>query len=153
MAGIDFNAKNVDPSTEFKPLPAGDYQVIVTTSKIGPTKAGTGTIITFKLKVMDGPEIDKVLFDRINYKNANPQAQEIGQQNLSALCHAVGVLEPEDTEQLHNIPFMVAVAVKISANYGAQNEIKGRTALVLTGDVIEPQQEAATGNSPKPAWG
>ena len=48
-----FDANQVEPTTEFDPLPAGKYPAVITESEFKPTKAGTGRYLqlTFHIKV------------------------------------------------------------------------------------------------------
>lgn len=126
MATLQFNATNIAPTVAFNPLPAGDYSVIITESEVKPTKDGQGQYLQLRLEVQGGEFGGRVLFDRLNLWNNNQQAQEIAQRTLSAICHAVGILQVEDSQVLHNIPLIATVKVKqASGNYDASNEIKG----------------------------
>lgn len=126
MATLQFNATNIAPTVAFTPLPAGDYNVIITESEVKPTKDGQGQYLQLRLEVQGGEFGGRVLFDRLNLWNNNQQAQEIAQRTLSAICHAVGILQVEDSQMLHNIPLIATVKVKpATSNYDASNEIKG----------------------------
>jgi hypothetical protein len=51
---------------------------------------------------------------------------EIARANLSAICHAVGILKPRDSNELHHIPLTVTVKMRRDDNTGnIYNEIKG----------------------------
>lgn len=66
----------------------------------------------------------KKIYTRLNLRNANATAQEIGYKQLSAICHAVGVLQVADSAQLHNIPFKVKVKLRpAEGQYEASNEV------------------------------
>ena len=132
MANLSFNAANVSPSVVYAPLPAGDYQAIITESETKATKDGQGQYLQLKLQIQGGEFAGRVLFDRLNLWNNNQQAQEIAQRALSAICHAVGILQVGDSQELHNRPLIATVKVKpASGNYEANNEIKGYKAAQL----------------------
>jgi hypothetical protein len=58
--------------------------------------------------------------------NPNATAVQIAERELSAICHCVGVLEPGDSEELHNRPFTVDVVQELNPNSGQMtNRIKG----------------------------
>lgn len=126
MAFLQFNAQSVEPQQSFDALPAGNYMAAISESDIVPTKSGTGQMLKLTWRVTDGPMKGRVIFDRLNIQNANPKAEEIGQRQLSALCHAAGVLQLQDTQQLHGIPMQIKVTVRRdeSGQYGDQNEVK-----------------------------
>lgn len=130
MAYFSFDSTTVAPQEEFTPLPAGLYTAMITESEVVPTKAGTGQVLKLTWKVIEGPLANRLIFDRLNVVNQSPRAEEIGQRQLSALCHAVGVLQMKNTEQLHGIPCTVRVAISVdkTGQYADSNEIKAYTA-------------------------
>lgn len=126
MANLNFNATNVDPQQTFEPIPDGWYNVIIEESEMKPTKDQQGRYLQLKLKVLDGQHANRVLFDRLNLENRNQTAVDIAYSTLSAICHATGVIQVADSNQLHNIPMQAKVKYRpADANYDAGNEIKG----------------------------
>jgi hypothetical protein len=123
--GFAFDANSVQPSTAYEALPQGDYEVMIVDSNMEGNKAGTGQFLKLQLQVISGPRTNAVLFVRLNLDNPNPKAVEIAQRDLSAICHAVGVLQVTDSAQLHNRPFIAKVTVKDDPQYGLSNEVKG----------------------------
>lgn len=109
---LSFNATEVQPaSSDFEPIPVGWYQFVIEKSELKPTKAGTGSMVSIMAKVQGPTHANRVVFGNINYQNPNPQAQEIGQRQLSALCHAIGVLNLNNVAQLCGIPFEARVKI------------------------------------------
>lgn len=125
MALLQFNAQAVSPESEFSPIPAGVYTAQVMESDIKATKSGSGHYLQLTWKVLDGAHAGRLVFDRLNIANQNETAQKIGQQQLSSLCHAVGVLQLQDSQQLHARPCRIKVVVKKDDQYGDGNEVKG----------------------------
>ena len=123
--GFAFDANSVQPSTPYEALPQGDYEVMIVDSAMESNKANTGQFLKLQLQVISGPRTNAVLFVRLNLINPNPKAVEIAQRDLSAICHAVGVLQVTDSAQLHNRPFIAKVTVKEDPQYGLSNEVKG----------------------------
>lgn len=126
MAILNFDSTNVEPSQSFDPLPDGWYAVNIVASEMKPTKDGTGAYLEMTLKVLEPPFQNRNLFYRLNLKNNNPVAQEIAYKQLSAICHATGVIQVADSQQLHGLPFKVKVTIKKddSGKYDPSNEIK-----------------------------
>lgn len=122
---INFDANTVAPDQGAQDaIPAGWYNVLIDQSDVKPTKDGTGHFLEMRHKVMDGAYAGKYVYARLNLRNANPTAQEIGYKQLSAVCHAVGVLQVQDSAQLHNIPLKIKVKLRAaSGEYEASNEI------------------------------
>lgn len=117
MAQIQFNAAVVDPFGDRTPVPAGNYRVVLKQSGIEVPKSGQGKMVQLQMSVVEGEQQGKVIFQNINYLSPNPTAQQIGQSKLSSLCHVCGVLQLQDTQQLHGIPFRVQVSVSEDGKY------------------------------------
>jgi hypothetical protein len=74
--------------------------------------------------VLEGPLAGRKLFDRLNLVNASAQTVEIAQRTLSAICHATGRLQVQDSAELHLIPMVADVTVKPPKNgYGESNKV------------------------------
>jgi len=126
MAQLQFNAAAVEPIEEFKPIPAGEYNFLVEAVELKPTKAGTGSYLSLKLKVQGGQCNNRVVYDMITYTNPNPQAVEIGHRKLSALCRAAGVIQLTSTDQLINrvVAAKVGIREDKTGQYEPQNDVK-----------------------------
>lgn len=121
-----FDASQVAPSEAFEVIPPGKYKVQVVDSDIRSTKDGNGSYLWLELEILDGEQQGRKLWDRITLNNSNQQAVEIGQRQLSALCHACGKLRPGDSSELHGIPVIATVRVRPPRDgYDASNELRG----------------------------
>jgi hypothetical protein len=121
-----FDANTVEPAGDFEPIPAGKYLAVITESEMKPTKAGTGSYLQLTFQVIDGPYKNRLLWARLNLDNPNDQARKIAQGELSAICRAVGVLAPNDSVELHNLPLVIHVRCKKRSDTGEiANEVKG----------------------------
>lgn len=107
-----FDANQVEPSSSFEPIPAGKYLAAITESEMKATKAGTGNYLSLTFQVLDGPFKGRLLWSRLNLDNANATAVKIAKAELSAICRAVGVLAPNDSIELHNLPLVITVRCK-----------------------------------------
>ena len=125
MAKFQFDATQVAPSQALDPIPAGWYIGHIVESELTENRNKDGAYINFQIEVLDGPYKGRKVFGRMNVYNKNPQAQEIAYRELSALCHATGVLRVEDTQQLHGRPFEVKVSVRKDEGYEPSNDVKG----------------------------
>ncbi|QKS31378.1 MAG: DUF669 domain-containing protein [Candidatus Accumulibacter similis] len=123
--GHTFDASTVDPTTPFEVLPPGSYRVQIVSSEMRVTKDGLGQYLFLELDVLEGPHAGRKLYDRLNLVNANPDAVEIAQRTLSALCRAAGKMQVSNSEQLHLIPIRVDVKVRPpKGQYGESNTIR-----------------------------
>ena len=126
MAQLNFDASQVAPDTGvLDALPAGWYNVSMDASEMKPTKDGSGAFLECRFSVLDGQYKDRKVFSRFNLRNNNPQAVEIAYKQLSALCHAAGVMQVQDSSMLHNRPVKIKVTVRpADGQYEASNDIK-----------------------------
>ena len=127
MADLNgFDANQVEPNSGFDPIPAGKYVAIITESEMTANKAGTGQFLKLTFQISEGEFEHRVLWARLNLYNPNATAVQIAQADLSAICRAVGVMSPNDSVDLHNLPIVVHVRCKNRADTGEiTNEIKG----------------------------
>lgn len=125
MAQLNFDASQVAPDTGGgDPVPAGWYNVMIDESEMKPTKAEGGLRLSLRFTIRDGQYANRKVFTGLNLKNANPVAQEIAYKQLSAICHAVGVMQVQDSQQLHGRPLKIKVKVKAAqGDYEASNDI------------------------------
>ncbi len=142
-----FNANTVDPATDFEPIPAGKYLAVITGSEMKPTKSGKGQYLELTFQVIDGPHKNRLLWSRLNLDNPNELTVQIAQGELSAICRAVGVMQPKDSVELHNLPLQITVKCKKRDDTGdLVNEIKGFAKKEAASGA--PQQEATN----TPPW-
>ena len=121
-----FDANSVEPASDFEPIPAGKYEAVITESEMKPTKAGTGNYLQLTYQITEGPYQNRLLWARLNLDNPNETARKIAQGELSAICRAVGVLAPNDSVELHNLPLVIHVRCKKRSDTGEiVNEVKG----------------------------
>lgn len=123
---LNFDATQVAPQDALETIPAGWYNAMIDQSEIKPTKDGAGNYLELRFNVIEGQYAGRKVFTRLNIRNSNPQAQEIAFKQLSAICHAVQVLNVQDSQQLHGRPLAIKVSVRAaSGDYEASNEVKG----------------------------
>ena len=138
MASLNFNASSVPPTQSFEALPAGWYNTMIIGSEMRPTKDGQNQYLRLTLQVIDGQYANRQVFDNLNLQHSNPVASEIAYRKLSAYCHATGVMQVQDSQQLHGIPFKSRITVRpADGQYEASNDVK---------DVKHMQDPSAGGN-------
>jgi len=147
MANLNFNAHEVEPATEFEPLPAGKYLAAITESEMKPTKNGGGSYMQFTFQILEGPCKGRNVWARLNLQNSNPTTVQIARGELSAICRAVGVMTLRDSVELHNLPLVISVKSKKREDNGElTNEIKGYEPKAAAAG--QPQQAPVTSNTP-----
>lgn len=161
--GQSFDATQVDPAQDFTPLPSGEYPAIVVDSDMKSTKAGNGQYLELTYQVIDGPMKGRLVWERLNLDNPNAKAVEIAQRSLSSLCHAVGVMKVDDSQQLHNKPLVIRVEfvqadgqkrTRDSNEVRAHKKLEGSTAQVGTPAPAANTAPAAAGpaTTAAPPW-
>jgi hypothetical protein len=146
-----YDANDFDPNgANFDPLPKNDYLAEITASEFKATKNNDGEYLQLTFCVLDGEFKGRTLFDRLNLKNANETAVKIANSTLSAICHSVGVMRPNDSAELHGKPIVISVDVEERNDKpGAfSNRIKGYKAT----NAVASAPVAATKDAKTPPW-
>jgi len=147
MANLSgFNANNVEPMSDFDPIPAGKYTAIITASEMKDTKSGNGSYLELTFQIIEGEYKNRLLWGRLNLDNPNELTVKIARAQLAAICRSVGVTEPKDSCELHNLPLIISVKQKTDDDGEVRNEIKSYSQ--RTGD---NGQTAKSANS-VPPW-
>ena len=128
-----FSAEEAAPEQDFSPLPAGEYQAIVTAAELKNTKNSTGQYIQVTYEIAGPTHIGRLVWQNFNIRNANPKAAEIGRQQLGSLLKASGLNTIEDTDQLMSGRMVsLKLAVRKSEEWGDSNDVKAIKGLNTT---------------------
>jgi len=125
MATINFNANEVAPSVGFEAIPAGKYQAVIVDSDIRQNKSGTGEYLQLEFEIIEGEYRNRKLWVRLNLNNPNPDAVRMARADLSAICHAVNVIQPHDSVELHNLPLTITVKCRKTPEGDIVNDVRG----------------------------
>jgi hypothetical protein len=147
-----FNVSELpEASKGFTPLPAGWYTATISGAEVNETKAGTGEYIAVKYSVTGPTHQGRVIYGNLNIKNPNPKAEEIGRQQLGELMRAIGLARVDDTDQLIGNSLSIKLDVKLSEQYGDNNEVKAYKA-VAGGSMPTPAASAPAAAKAAPPW-
>ena len=127
MATLQFDANQVEPQAPLEPVPSGLYNVMIVESDMKPTKAGDGRYLELVLQIIDGQYKGRKLWDRLNLFSKNQTAVQIAQSTLSAICHAVNVIQLQDSQQLHDKPLSAKSCTCRQRRIWRKNESQGVT--------------------------
>ena len=80
-----------------------------------------------RLRLQDGgPYKGRRVWERLTLKHVNDTTVRIARGNLSAICRAVGVMAPNDSSELHDLPLSITVALRKRDDNGEMaNVVKG----------------------------
>ena len=155
--GFQFDATKVDPQGDYTPLEPGVYKCMIVESEVKPNSAGTGSVLHLNVEVCEGKGKGFKIRDFINIVHEKTQVQEIGQRQLSSICHAVGKMNVSDSSELHHKPFMVNVDVEPGRPYtdnsgnqregNPQNRIKSYKPVDAGNSLPASTPSAATSNA------
>ena len=146
MAQLNFDATQVAPNEAIEPIPAGWYNAMIDESEMKPARTEGNYYLQLRFTIIEGMYAKRKVYTRLNLRNSSPQAQEIAYKELSAICHAVGVMQVQDSQELHGRPLKIKVKLKPAADgHDASNEVNG---FKNTGEQV--QQVAAPWAPPSP---
>jgi hypothetical protein len=149
MANLNFNANEVEPSAPITILPPGRYPMAITKTEMKPTRAGNGSYLSVEFTISSGNGANRKLWANLNLDNPNQQTVDIARRELSAICHAVGVLQVNDSDELLGRELMVDVAVGKRRDTGEdQNVIKGYSSISAPMPAAKPAAPAAAKAAP-----
>jgi len=155
MAALNaFDATKVAPAVSVSDcVPAGEYVAMITESSMAVTKSG-GEMLKLTVTILEGQHQNRKVWANLNLIHSNPTVVEIAQRELSAICHAVGVLNLNDSAQLHGKPLVIKTAVKTDPQYADRAEVKAWKAvspLPKPTPAISPAPNSGSA-SLAPAW-
>lgn len=157
MALINFKASSVqieERSNSFAPLPVGEYEMMIVKSATKPTVKMNGHYLELEMHVIAGEKSGRRHWERLNLDNPNAQAVKIAQESLAKLCIAIGADDVEDSEQLHDLPFVAEIG--IDKKDDQRNVIWGYKPLgehvLKAKPMAAPASSAAPSKAAKP-WG
>jgi len=165
-----FNASQFEPKQGGGGHPVGNgFSVTITNTAVKPTKDGSGGLFEVEFTTEGGS-----IVSRYNLFNQNAKAVEIANHEFSALCHAVGVMNVEfsndgavlrGTRGKLNVGYQKGneptpekpeggyVEVKLIMDAAGNTPGKPALAAAAPGQVYQPQQAAqAPQQAPAASW-
>jgi hypothetical protein len=149
----NFDANQVDPSVALDPLPAGKYLAVISESELKPTKTGGGKYLQLTFQIIDGEFKGRLVWARLNLENKSEMTVKIARGELSAICRAIGVMQPKDSVELHNVPLEINVGLKKRDDNGEfTNVIKGYAKKGGSGSPVSGRAPVGVGPGGTPPW-
>jgi len=145
-----FHADQHGDMRSFEPAPAGTYLCKITDSSYEQNSLQTGWMVKYTAEILQGEYAGKKIFQQLNIVHQSAKAQQIANEEFATLCRALGRPNPQDTVELHNIPFYMTVrVVPATEQYRAKNEPTGY-APYSGGTTAAPAATTAGAGSPAP---
>ncbi|MGX1786869.1 DUF669 domain-containing protein [Bosea sp. NPDC055332] len=112
---------DAEPSSGFSLLPDDTYTLEIVESSYDANQDGDGMSLSLKAQVVGGEYDQRIYYIWMDLEHDDDKRQERGQSDFAALRRAVGVLNPQDTEELHFKPFQVKIGQYTSRKTGKTN--------------------------------
>lgn len=163
MASLNFKASNIQfeerTAPSYGPLPAGEYEAMIVKSETKTTKSGNGSYLELEMHVISGDHTGRRHWERLNLDNPSLQTVKIAEEQLARLCVALGLDEVNDSEELHDKPFVAEFGIDKKDNtknviwsYRAISGAPVSPAKLATPKAPPPPASAAPAKSARP-WG
>ncbi len=124
--GFDATAVEPQENRSSEPVPAGVYDVEITSAEVKDAKSGNGVHLKLEYTIVGPTHARRKIFGYLNLRHTNSQAEQIGQSQLSSLCRAVGIPKLTDSDQLFQRMLRISVKIRPAANgYEASNDVIG----------------------------
>lgn len=153
--GFDPAAVEPQAPMDDSPLPAGVYTAEITSADVKPLKSGNGTGLSLEFTIIDPEQFARrKVWQNINIKHSNAQAEQIGQSQLSTLCRVLNIGKLTDSDQLFGQILRIRTKVRpAQGDYGPRAEV---AAYEQAGTAAPPQQRPAApapaASSSTPPW-
>lgn len=156
-----YSAEDLPKSTH-EPVPAGKYDCSVHSATVEKTSKG-GTMLKYRLDIIGPAHQGRVVFGNITLTNSNPQAVEIGKQQLGDMIRACGIPRLTDTDQLVGARVTARIGIEDkNPEYAPKNVVKGIMApagsspmpsgLGSVSNHAAAEEKPAAPKGAKPAW-
>ena len=120
---FDHDQTDIEPLGDFEALPEGSYIAFIESDEQKRNKADTGDVLSLKWKIADGKYKNRTIFDNLNMKHPNAQAQAISIRTIETIRNIIGIEKLENSSQLHNSPMVIFVTIREYAGK-TYNDIK-----------------------------
>jgi hypothetical protein len=154
QGGFDANAVEPDAGRDFELMPAGAYEAEISNAEVKDTKTGTGCYLSLELTILGPSHAGRKVWANITLKNANAQAESIGQAQLSSLCRAVGLQVLSDSDQLFQRILRIRLKVTpAKGDYPAKNDVSAYEAMGTPQGLSPSAARPAANTAAAPAAG
>ncbi len=146
-----FDATAVAPRTEFSVLPAASYRFQITACEKKTGKTSGVDYLSVELTVVDGQYANRKLWVNLNLWNPKADVKQRAEEEMSDLCHAVGILKPTGPQDFVNRTLVGKVKVRTNKESKEQeNQVTKYEADGGPGSVT--QAAAAPAATATPRW-
>ena len=131
----------------FEPLPDGWYNARVRAAEVKNTKSGSGVYMSIRYDILGPTHQGRTVFGTSTVRNANPEAERIGREQLRQMFEAMGVNNVEDSDQLLGANCQIKVKLRDDPTYGPGNQVTGWKKMANSASTAPAQDSKST-----PPW-
>lgn len=95
-----FDPNAVEYSTDFSPIPEGNYAATIVKVEEKPTKEPGGAYLNLQYEINDGEQAGRKFFDIITFKHPNEKTVNIACQSLKRICETSNLGPINDWQEL-----------------------------------------------------
>ena len=111
-------------TSDFSPLPVGEYLCVISDCELKDTNDGTGKYISLKWQVIQGDHEGRIFFENINIQNKSEKATQIGLSVLGEISKCI-MTKISKTEDLIDKICVVSLGIQPdTGKYEASNKVK-----------------------------
>lgn len=119
-----FDASQHEEMRSYELLPEGKYLAMITESDMKDNSKGTGQLLVLVVTIIEGEHQGRKLWANLNLRHSNVDTVRLAQIELAAICKAVGVMTPKDSNDLHDRPMLITLKIDKRKDTGdLQNKI------------------------------
>ena len=127
-------------------IPEGTYHAVIFDSEQRPNKQGTGSYLRLGFEVKAGPHAGNNFSVFYNIQHNNPVAERIAVEELSRVCHAIGLRGTANNEEdILNNELMIDVVI----DHGKDGEDRNKITKYHPLPQQHPEASATSAPSPK----
>lgn len=111
-------------TSDFSPLPAGEYLSVISDCELRETNDGTGKYLSLKWQVIQGDHEGRIFFENINIQNKSEKATQIGLSMLGEISKCI-MKKINSTEDLVDGICSVSLGIQpASGQFESSNKVK-----------------------------
>ncbi|MFN5945518.1 MAG: DUF669 domain-containing protein [Phycisphaerae bacterium] len=132
MAIIKFDASNVPAHAAAALLAPGAYDARIIEADLRPVRSGDGRALQIAFELTVPEHLGRIVWARLHIETRNAHVQQIAQQELAALCQAVGVRSLTDTRELLGKHARITLGIRRRDDGDTSNVVRAYAAATST---------------------
>ena len=132
MASLKFDPSNVPAHAAAALLTPGAYDARIIEADLRPVRSGDGRALQIAFELTAPEHLGRTVWARLHIETRNAHVQQIAQQELAALCQAVGITTLADTRELLGKHASVTLGIRRRDDGDTSNVVRAYAAATTT---------------------